>query len=237
MSQNDLVISNQNFPATRADINNALQALGSSNSGATEPATTYASMLWHDTTAEVLKIRSEANDAWISIGYLDQSADAFRIFDDTQLVNTSGTQVGLLGDQVTATWQGGTGTLPSLVSPASVKAAIDANVTNSVKAWVSFNGTGAVSIRDSFNVSSVTDTGVGSYVVNFTTSLSSVNYAAVASVRALASSGAMFANIHNGSGTSFPLRSPQVSSYAISVTNRTNYAVDSDYVASAVFGN
>ena len=124
MSQNDLVIANQNFPATRADINNALQALGSSNSGATEPATTYASMLWHDTTAEVLKIRSEANDAWISIGYLDQSADAFRIFDDTQLVNSSGTQVGLLGDQATATWQGGTGTLQSLVSPANVKAAI-----------------------------------------------------------------------------------------------------------------
>ena len=178
MSQNDLVIANQNFPATRADINDALQALGSNNSGATEPATTYASMLWHDTTAEVLKIRSEANDAWIIIGYLDQAAGAFRILDDTQLVNTSGTQVGLLGDQATATWQGGTGIVQSLVSPANVKAAIDANVTSTpVKAWVNFNGIGTVSIRASSNVSSITDNSVGDYTVNFTTAFSSANYA------------------------------------------------------------
>tara|TARA_R110000782_G_scaffold140665_1_gene233248 strand:+ start:1410 stop:2123 length:714 start_codon:yes stop_codon:yes gene_type:complete len=123
MSQNDLVISNQNFPATRADINNALQALGSSNSGSSAPATTYANMLWCDTSANIIKIRSEANDAWISIGYLDQAAGAFSVFDDTKLVNASGTQVGLLGDQDTATWEGGTGTLESLISPAKLNAA------------------------------------------------------------------------------------------------------------------
>ena len=124
MSQNDLVIANQNFPATRADINSALQALGSTNSGATEPATTYASMLWHDTTAEVLKIRAEANDAWITLGYLNQSTDTFSLLDDTQTVSTLGVQTGLLGDQATTTLEGGTGTLQSLVSPANVKAAI-----------------------------------------------------------------------------------------------------------------
>ena len=177
MSQNDLVIANQNFPATRADINNALQALGSNNSGATEPATTYASMLWHDTTAEVLKIRSEANDAWIIIGYLDQAAGAFRILDDTQLVNTSGTQVGLLGDQATATWEGGTGTLQSLVSPANVKAVVDANVTNPVKAWVNFNGVGGITIRGSFNVSSVGKSSTGLYTINYAVSMANVNYA------------------------------------------------------------
>ena len=77
MSQNDLVIANQTFPATRADINNALQALGSTNSGATEPSTTYANMMWYDTASNTLKIRSEANDGWISIGYLDQSSQKF----------------------------------------------------------------------------------------------------------------------------------------------------------------
>ena len=124
MSQHDLDIANQTASAARADINLALKALGSTNSGSTAPATTYANMLWYDTSANILKIRSEADDAWISIGYLDQAADAFSVFDDTKLVNTSGTQVGLLGDQATATWQGGTGTLQSLVSPANVKAAI-----------------------------------------------------------------------------------------------------------------
>ena len=126
MSQNDLVISNQTFPSTRADINDALQALGSLNSGATEPATTYANMMWYDTLNNTLKMRSEANDVWIPVGYLDQSVDAFRIFDNTQVVNTSGTQTGLLGDQSTATWQAGTGTTQSLVSPANVKSAIAA---------------------------------------------------------------------------------------------------------------
>lgn len=126
MSQNDLVIANQTFPATRADINSALQALGSLNSGSSAPSTTYANMLWYDTANNTLKMRSEANDVWISVGYLDQNADAFRIFDDTQVVNTSGTQTGLLGDQSTATWEAGTGTTESLVSPAKVKAAIDA---------------------------------------------------------------------------------------------------------------
>lgn len=77
MSQNDLVISNQTFPATRADINNALQALGSLNSGSTEPATKYANMMWYDTTTNILKMRSEANDAWISVGTLNQSNNTF----------------------------------------------------------------------------------------------------------------------------------------------------------------
>ena len=126
MSQNDLVIDNQNFPATRADINNALQALGSLNSGSSAPATTYANMLWYDTSNNTLKMRSEANDQWISIGYLDQSADAFRIFDDTQVVNSSGTQTGLIGDQATSAWEAGTSTTESLVSPDKIAAAITA---------------------------------------------------------------------------------------------------------------
>ena len=43
------------------------------------------------------------------------------------------------------------------------------------KAWVNFNGTGTVAIRASFNVSSITDNGVGDYTVNFTTALADAN--------------------------------------------------------------
>lgn len=46
------------------------------------------------------------------------------------------------------------------------------------KAWVNFNGTGTVAIRDSGNVSSITDNGTGNYTVNFTNTLSSADYAA-----------------------------------------------------------
>ena len=127
MSQNDLVIANQTFPATRADINDALQALGSTNSGASAPSTTYANMMWYDTTANILKIRAEANDAWINIGYLDQSLDTFKILDDTIVATTGGATTGLIGDQTTGTWETGTGTTESLVSPAKVKASVIAN--------------------------------------------------------------------------------------------------------------
>jgi hypothetical protein len=46
------------------------------------------------------------------------------------------------------------------------------------RAWVNFNGTGTVAIRASGNVSSITDTAVGRYAVNFTTAISDANYAA-----------------------------------------------------------
>ena len=44
------------------------------------------------------------------------------------------------------------------------------------RAWVNFNGTGVVAIRASFNVSSITDNGVGNYTINFTTAMSDANY-------------------------------------------------------------
>ncbi len=75
MSQHDLTIANQGFPAFRADLNDALQALGSCQSGTSAPSPTFANQLWYDTTNNILKIRNEDNDAWISIATLDQSGD------------------------------------------------------------------------------------------------------------------------------------------------------------------
>ena len=61
------------------------------------------------------------------------------------------------------------------------------------RAWVNFNGSGTVAIRDSGNVTSVADDGTGQYTVNFTTAMSADTFAAVASARdpvlAVASSG------------------------------------------------
>ena len=47
------------------------------------------------------------------------------------------------------------------------------------RAWANFDGTGTPSIRDSGNVSSVTDDAVGRYNVNFSNAMPDVNYAAV----------------------------------------------------------
>ena len=77
MSQNDFNIANQGFPATRADINSALQALASNSAGTAEPSTTYAYQFWYDETNELLKMRNSDNDAWITIGTFDQVADTF----------------------------------------------------------------------------------------------------------------------------------------------------------------
>lgn len=52
---------------------------------------------------------------------------------------------------------------------------------NAVKAWVNFNGTGTVAIRASYNVSSITDNGVGQYTVNMASALNDVNYSMIGS--------------------------------------------------------
>jgi len=59
------------------------------------------------------------------------------------------------------------------------------------KAWVNFDGTFGTSpftignggIRNSFNVSSVTDNGTGDYTVTFTTAMANANYAVALSVK------------------------------------------------------
>lgn len=64
------------------------------------------------------------------------------------------------------------------------------------RAWVNFNGTSTVAIRASYNVSSITDNGVGSYTVNFTTAMVDANYAY--SVDMIYSNGsAPYANLAN----------------------------------------
>ena len=45
------------------------------------------------------------------------------------------------------------------------------------KAWVNFQGTGTVTIRDDYNVSSITDHATGQYTVNFSNAMPNANYA------------------------------------------------------------
>jgi len=70
MAQHDYVIDNQSAASFRADINTALAAIVSNNSGTTAPSTPYAHQIWADTTAGLLKMRNAANSAWLTIGTL-----------------------------------------------------------------------------------------------------------------------------------------------------------------------
>lgn len=71
MAQHDYIIANQSGAAFRADLNNALAAIVSQNSGAAEPSVTYAYMPWADTTNGVFKIRNAANNGWVTLYQLD----------------------------------------------------------------------------------------------------------------------------------------------------------------------
>lgn len=67
MAQHDGVIDNGTGNAVRTDINNALAAINSNNSGASDPSTTYAYQFYADTGDNTFKIRNAANDGFINI--------------------------------------------------------------------------------------------------------------------------------------------------------------------------
>jgi len=70
MSQHDYVIDNGTGSYVRSDINGALLAIATANSGDDAPSTTYAYQLWADTDSGNLKIRNGGNSAWIVVGAL-----------------------------------------------------------------------------------------------------------------------------------------------------------------------
>jgi len=82
------------------------------------------------------------------------------------------------------------------------------------RAWVNFNGTGAVAIRASGNVSSITDNGTGDYTVNFTTAMVDANYSVSVSTSGVALSGAANGNRWINTGI--------ISSSTVSVVQRNS---------------
>lgn len=67
MSQHDYVLNDAAGASFRSDLNNALAAIVSQNSGATAPSPTFAYQFWADTTAGILKQRNAANSAWVDL--------------------------------------------------------------------------------------------------------------------------------------------------------------------------
>ena len=68
------------------------------------------------------------------------------------------------------------GTLLAADGSTTTQPSIPALDKRMAKAWVNFNGTGTVAIRDSEGISSITDLGTGEYQVIFTTALANANY-------------------------------------------------------------
>mgnify|MGYP001254466805 CR=1 FL=1 len=65
--EHDYVVSNGTGSAVRQDLNNALAAIASNNSKATDPSTTYSYQWYVDTGDNTLYIRNAANNAWVAV--------------------------------------------------------------------------------------------------------------------------------------------------------------------------
>jgi hypothetical protein len=83
----------------------------------------------------------------------------------------------------TLTLPAATGTMAITTdTPTALSTASGSAPSYSARAWVNFNGTGTIAIRDSGNVSSVTDAATGNYSVNIAEDMNDGNYAVVAMI-------------------------------------------------------
>jgi len=84
MAQHDYNIANQGFSSFRSDLNNALSAIQTTNSGTSRPTGAVAGQLWLDTTtatSPTLKYYDGADD--ISLATIDHSANTVNWLDST----------------------------------------------------------------------------------------------------------------------------------------------------------
>lgn len=132
MATHDYVINNQTAPAFRSDLNNALAAIATNNSGSSAPGTTYAGLWWFDTSANLLKIRNAANNAWVTVGEFDVANSRFKLISDSlkaassggiDILNSAGTKIIDLQVASEATAQAGTNNT-ELMTPLRVAQAV-----------------------------------------------------------------------------------------------------------------
>jgi len=117
-----------------------------------------------------------------------------------------------------------------VLNQTQLKSALNASGTAPIyacRAWVNFNGTGTVAIRASGNVSSITDNGVGSYAINFTTVMSDTNYATIGNTSRATSATNVHIQPHTQSVGSVQILS--------AITNADYLLFDTDPIRVAIF--
>ena len=123
-------------------------------------------------TAQLALINTGTSGRVWSVNSTDTTGN-FLVYDDTaaagRFVITS-TGAVTTGGQAAATGYNNAGDI-TLPATGAVRA------QNTFKAWVQFDASGGTpSISDSFNVTSITDNGVGDYTINMTNALTNANY-------------------------------------------------------------
>jgi len=107
---------------------------------------------------------------------------------------------------------------------------------NTAKAWVNFNGTNTVAIRDSHNVSSITDNATGNYSTNYSNNMANVNYSV------LVSSNGGGGDAYAGSWGDTDMTCPAVFSMTVSKYQQISYELgvgyfDCNLLMGTVFGD
>ena len=98
------------------------------------------------------------------------------------------------------------------------------------KAWINFNGTGTVAIRDSGNVSSITDNGAGDYTVNISSAFANTSVSCPSSAH-------YTGNYWMTSPRTRAITTSTVEHTAANVTGNAPVVVDASLNHVAVFGD
>ena len=101
------------------------------------------------------------------------------------------------------------------------------DVSGVAAAWINFNGTGTIAIRNSINVSSITDIGTGYYRENFSSAFSAADYA-------VGSFAGGSANVRDVIGTATAF---SVGNCEMVITNSAEAAVDAELVTTSTHGD
>ena len=64
MPTHDYTLDNASGAAFRTDLNNALSAIATNNSNSSDPATTFASQYFADTSNYLMKLRNTSNNGF-----------------------------------------------------------------------------------------------------------------------------------------------------------------------------
>ena len=248
MAQHDYNIGDQNGFDFLVDLNNALSAIATNNAGSSEPNPTFAHMLWFDTNNDLMKMRNQANSAWVVVAKKDGSgwtpyasgqaidnryAHRSNNLSDLGSATTARANLGVAEDSSDADFTNN----PDAAARRGLVLSALLNVLNATgtaplyacRAWVNFKGTGTLSIRASGNVSSITDFGVGNYRVNFTTAMEDADYSAIISH----GFDAIPSSTQNNTGAF--QRQNLAGSFTLFITSVSDYNVDADVVMVSIF--
>jgi len=105
------------------------------------------------------------------------------------------------------------------------------NNKQTCNSWVNFDGTGVPTIRDSYNVASITDNGTGNYIVLFNTAMSNANYCINVSFGRNDLAGG---EVRNTNGTNMPT----ISGFSIGCNNSPGTSTtDHKFITAVIFGS